>query len=322
MTDISIIIVNWNTRQLLLDCLASIYRTVRSLSLEIFVVDNGSCDGSVEAVAAAFPLVNLIENKKNLGFARANNVALKKMKGNYALLLNSDTVLLDNAVTILFEFMERHAEAGVCGPQLLYRDGTKQQSIGDFPNIIDDFIATKTGMRLISWLRRKPMAPMPDITLREFTSIVDYIMGSCMLVRKRAIDEVGMLDEDYFFFYEEIDWCFRMHRAGWQVYHVPETQIVHYSEQSRKKVNIQARIETWRSRYLFHRKNQRMSRTAVFGMHLAGFISVAGHLVEYTVLNVFVLFALKRLRNRFLMFWGLTVWHLRGFPTTMGLPRT
>lgn len=321
MTDISIIIVNWNTKQLLLDCLTSIYSTIRSVSFEVIVSDNGSRDGSCEAVAAAFPSVRLIENGRNLGFARANNAALGTMTGRYALLLNSDTVLLENAVDHLIAFMESHPGAGMCGPQLLYGDGSLQQSIGDFPQILTDF-TSRTVFRLYSCLRLEAVKPVPHVALRESTSIVDYIMGSCMLARKSAIDEVGMLDEDYFFFYEEIDWCFRMHQAGWKVYHVPETRIIHLSEQSRKHINIRARIETWNSRYLFHIKSYRLSRPAVLGLYLLGFFSVSLHLMEYTALNAAVLFVPARLRNRFLLFWRLFLWHLRGFPVSMGLPRS
>ena len=321
MIDISIIIVNWNTKQLLLDCLASIYKTVQKASFEIIVSDNGSKDNSVEAVSAAYPAVRIIENKRNLGFSRANNVALKGMTGKYALLLNSDTVLLDGAIDHLFSFMEGHPQAGMCGPQLLYGDGTKQQSIGDFPKIHTDF-TSHTVYRIYSCLRLRPVGPIPFTVLRQSTSEVDYIMGSCMLVRKGAIDKVGMLDEDYFFFYEEIDWCFRMHEAGWQVFHIPETSIIHYSEQSRKHVNIKARIETWNSRYLFHRKSYRLTHAQAMGLYVMGFSACFFHLVEYTLLNALGLFSIKRLRNRFLLFLNLSLWHLRGFPASMGLPRS
>jgi hypothetical protein len=142
MPDLSVIIVNWNTRQLLLDCIASIVETTTQATFEVIVVDNGSSDGSIEAVAAEYPEVTIIANKNNAGFSRANNTALGRLHGDYAVLLNSDTIMTAGALDNLFAFMKTHASAGICGPRLLNKDGTDQTSVGHFPTLMGEFINT------------------------------------------------------------------------------------------------------------------------------------------------------------------------------------
>jgi len=315
MPDISFIIINWNTKQLLLDCLASVYQTVRTASFEVFVVDNGSVDGSTEAVAREYPLVKLLANVRNEGFARANNAAILRMSGKYAVLLNSDTLLKKGAIEAMFAFMEAHPDAGMCGPQLLYGDGSKQTSTGAFPDILSE-LTSKSLTRLFSAGKRGVSIPVFDAP-----TPVDFIIGACMFVRKSAIDDVGMLDDEYFFFYEEIDWCFRMKQRGWRVYHIPKIEIYHFGGQSTKNINLKARVESWRSRYLFFRKSLCLQGGKALGLVLLGFMQTTIRLTGYTIMNVMTLFSLGRLRRRWLMFGYLFVWHLRGLPVAMGLPR-
>ena len=315
MPDISLIIINWNTRQLLLDCLDSVYKTIQKASFEVLVVDNGSADGSVEAVAHQYPVVQLMANGRNEGFAKANNAAIRRMQGRYAVLLNSDTLLKPGAIDGLFAFMETHPDVGMCGPQLLYGDGSKQTSTGVFPDILSE-LTSKSLARLFSSARRNASRP-------SFggPAPVDFIIGACMFVRKSAIDDAGMLDDEYFFFYEEIDWCFRMNKKGWRVYHVPGIEIYHFGGQSTKNVNLNARVESWRSRYLFFRKSLRLQGVKALGLVLLGFAQTTIRLTGYTIMNVMTLFSLRRMRRRWLMFGYLFLWHLRGLPVTMGLPR-
>lgn len=318
--DLSIIIVNWNTKKLLFDCLESVYRTVRKASFEVIVVDNGSTDGSVQAVSKAYPAVRLIANTKNHGFAKANNMALKKMNGKCAVLLNSDTIVKDSAFDRMLDFMERHPQAGVCGPQLLNGDGSKQNSTGVFPTLFAEF-TSKSLTRIFLPRAYKEAFGSKDIRLME-PAIVDFIMGACMMVRKQVLDHVGMLDEDYFFFYEEIDWCFRMKKAGWHVYHIPNVEIYHFGGQSTKNISLKARAESWRSRYLFFIKNMKLTGPAVAGLYLTGFSVATMRFFGYSVLNTLVLFSLRRLRQRWLMFGYILAWHMRGFPVSMSLPRS
>jgi GT2 family glycosyltransferase len=317
--DLSIIIVNWNTKQLLLNCIASIYRTVHQPSFEIFVVDNNSTDGSVEAVAKAHPAVNVIANTANLGFARANNVALRRMSGRYAVLLNSDTVLKETALDTMYDFMEQHTRAGMCGPQLLNEDGSKQNSIGNFPTLLTEFVSKRL-IRILFPERYRQAFKFKHVELNG-PAEVDFIVGACMMARKAAMDEAGMLDGDYFFLYEEVDWCFRMKKSGWPVYHLPSVEIYHLGGKSMKDINLRARTESWRSRYLFFKKNLKLSLVAWYGLLLLGFGQNFYQFLVYTLLNLVTLFSLKRLRRRWHMFAYLLVWHVRGLPVSMGIPR-
>jgi GT2 family glycosyltransferase len=317
--DLSIIIVNWNTKQLLLNCIASIYQTVHKPSFEIIMVDNGSKDGSVEAVSKTYPAVTIFANTSNLGFAKANNVALRKMSGQYAVLLNSDTILKESALDEMYDFMERNPSVGMCGPQLLNEDGSKQSSIGKFPTLLSEFLS-KILIRILFPERYKEATKFQHVELNG-PAEVDFIIGACMMSRKAVIDEVGMLDEDYFFLYEEIDWCFRIKKAGWFVYHLPDVTIYHLGGQSMKDINLRARAESWRSRYLFFKKNYYLSSTKWFGLLLLGFVQNAYQFLVYSLLNLLTLFSLRRLRRRWRMFAYLLVWHLRGRPISMGIMR-
>jgi GT2 family glycosyltransferase len=315
MIDLSLIIINWNTRQLLLDCLRSVYATVHRASFEIFVVDNGSTDGSAEAVIKEFPGVTVIANRRNEGFAKANNAAISRMRGTYAVLLNSDTVLKDGALDGMFDFMDSRPEVGMCGPQLLNEDGSLQTSTGVFPDMVRE-LAGSIAARLFPQRER----PQP-VSMSGGAIAVDFIIGACMFVRKAAIDAVGMLDPDYFFFYEEIDWCYRMQKTGWPVYHLPSTEVVHFGGRSTKNLNLRARVESWRSRYLYFRKAERLRGANVIGMVLLGLLQTGFRFLGYTLLNLLTLFLVGRLRRRWLIFGYLLVWHLRGMPVSMGLPR-
>ena len=315
----SIIIINWNTKQLLLNCLESIYKTAGDVPFELFVVDNASTDDSVKAVLETYPRATVIVNTSNLGFARANNIAIKRMRGEYAVLLNSDTVLTKTALDSLIEFMEQHPQAGMCGPQLLNADGTNQNSIGTFPSLWTEFVS-KSLVRFVSPKTFEKISRKYPLNFDEPTP-VDFIVGACMVVRKSAIDKVGMLDEDYFFLYEETDWCYRMHRAGWLVYHVPDAKIYHLGSQSMKEVSLRSRVESWQSRYIFFKKNLHLSSAAWIGLLMLGFVQNAYQFILYSMLNMVTLFSIKRLRRRWVMFAYLLLWHVRRRPVSMGIPR-
>ncbi|MGZ3594258.1 MAG: glycosyltransferase family 2 protein [Syntrophales bacterium] len=245
--DISIIIVNWNTRDLLQNCLESIYKTISDISYEIICVDNASTDGSVSMLQEKYPQVRLIQNEENRGFGAANNQAMRIMKGRYALLLNSDAVLTDNAVRELFAFMEARSDAAMACGQLLNADGSKQNSVAGFPNLLS--LLTNTSLLEYLFPKRYPSKRYNHDKPIE----VDSCIGACLLARKKAIEEVGMFDERYFFFFEETDWAYQMRSAGWNIFHVPTALIYHLQGQSIGK-DIRSRIEFYRSRYQFFRK--------------------------------------------------------------------
>ncbi len=311
MVDISFIIVNWNTRDILIDCLNSIYKTVTDIDQEIYVVDNNSTDGSQEAVRNGFPDVKLIENSTNTGFAHANNQALSVMQGRFAVLLNSDAVLQEGAIKSLLTFMINTPGAGIAGVQLLNEDGSRQNSIDNFPSLETE-ILNKSILRFFFPDKYPGKGRVYHNPIE-----VDSVIGACMMVRKEAIDEAGFLDEDYFIFLEETDWCFRMYKKGWKVYHVPDSRVFHLSGHSKKKTPGESQIEYYKSLYKFFRKNKdpiscltlRILKPCKLLINL--FLNILGNLIT--------LFQNETLRNRLLKYHKLLMWHLLLCPDSMGI---
>jgi GT2 family glycosyltransferase len=303
--EISVIIVNWNTCDLLRQCLQSVYRTVREIAFEVIVVDNGSTDGSVAMMEAEFPRVRAIVNAENRGFAAANNQALRIMSGRYALLLNSDAVLMEDAVATLYRFMESYPEAAMAFGQLLNGDGSKQNSIAAFPTLWT--LLTNTSLLEYLLPNRYPSKRYTHPGPIEIESGI----GACMLVRKTAVDAVGMLDERYFFFFEETDWAFQMRRAGWKIYHVPAARIVHLQGQSIGR-NIRSRIAFYRTRYQFFSKWRRDPyNTAV---RIVVFLRLS---VDWLLTSAGLLLTLglkRALRDKWMVYAHLLLWHLKGCP--------
>ncbi|MDD3248829.1 MAG: glycosyltransferase family 2 protein [Smithellaceae bacterium] len=245
--EISFVIVNWNTKDLLRGCLDSIAKTVGSLSHEIIVVDNASSDGSADMLAREYPSVQVIANSKNRGFGAANNQAFAVMKGKYALLINTDAVLTEGAVEKLWRFAEAHPRAAIVCGQLLNADGSKQNSIAAFPTLLS--LCLNTSLLEYLFPGRYPSKRYEHREPLEIESAI----GACMMVRGQALMEVSYFDERYFFFFEETDLAFAMKQAGWSVYQVPDAHIYHFQGQSIGH-NTQSRIEFYRSRYQFLRK--------------------------------------------------------------------
>jgi GT2 family glycosyltransferase len=299
--DISIIIVNWNTRDLLQNCLESIYKTICDISYEIICVDNASRDGSASMLQDKYPLVRLIQNEENRGFGAANNQAMRIMKGRYALLLNSDAVLTENAVRELFAFMEARSDASMACGQLLNADGSKQNSVASFPNLLS--LLTNTSLLEYLFPKRYPSKRYNHDKPIE----VDSGIGACLLVRKKAIEDVGMLDERYFFFFEETDWAYQMREAGWKVFHVPTAFIYHMQGQSIGR-DMQSRIEFYRSRYQFFRKWK--SRPYFIIVRIVIFIRLCINWLLIGVANFFSLGVKPELRHKFFVYSRLILWHL------------
>ncbi|MCU0641806.1 MAG: lipid-A-disaccharide synthase-related protein [Candidatus Margulisbacteria bacterium] len=228
MIDLSIIIVNRNGRHYLPDCLGAIYRGTHQASFEIILVDNGSTDSSVELVKDQFPAVRIIRNRTNLGFCKANNQGLAVYQGRFALLLNTDTVIGDGAFDRLLQFMERSPKAGACGPKLRNADGTTQHQGGVFARKF--------------WLSPVPVK-------------VDYVIGACLLVRREVVDIVGGLDENFFFSNDDLDWGRRIRQAGWDIYFIPEAEVLHYGGFTINKFDRRIFVEGFRGGLYFCRKH-------------------------------------------------------------------
>ena len=243
-TAVSVIIVNWNTKDILQNCLDSIYQTIDNLSCEIIVVDNASSDDSTEMLQERYPQVIKIYNKVNRGFGAANNQAFTVMKGKYALLLNTDAILTPGAINKLYSFAKTHPQAAIVCGQLLNADGSKQNSVAAFPSLSSLLINTSLLEYIFPrWFPSKRYEHKKPIE-------VPSAVGACMMINKKALDEVGYFDERYFFFFEETDLAYAFHSKGWSVYHVPDAFIYHLQGQSIGH-NVGSRLEFYRSRYQF-----------------------------------------------------------------------
>ena len=299
--DLSIVIVAWNVRELVLDCLASIREAKLGVSYEVILVDNGSADFTVETVSRQFPETRILALPKNIGFGAGNNRGLEVMRGRHAVLLNSDTIVLPGGLEACVRYLDEHPRVGAVGPQLLNPDRTKQNCIHNSPNLVSEVVGQSLLRRLFP--RRYP------------SKLVDYdgpveveaVLGACLFARREVIEQVGMIDEGYFFFLEETDWCHRIRAAGWRIAHLPDAYVIHlYGESTKKKTPLRTRIEYYRSRYLFFQKNRsaaayRVLRAIVMAKILLGVVFGGRRADEYR---------------------KILAWHRAGEPSTAGLSGT
>ena len=223
---ISVVVVTWNCRELALDCLRSIFGGGNSCAFEVIVVDNASADGTTEAVASEFPQAKVVRNPENRGFAAACNQGIELSRGELVFLLNPDCVLPERALDELVEWAGRLPEAGVIGPKLLNPDGTLQPSCRRFPRPMAALFRSTILGRIFArnrWTDEYLMADFDHARPAE----VDWVSGAAMLIRRQALEQVGLLDEGFFWGSEDVDLCKRMWDAGWKVYYVPSPAIVH-----------------------------------------------------------------------------------------------
>jgi GT2 family glycosyltransferase len=258
--DLSIVIVSWNTEALLGNCLKSVRPGLRALQAEVWVVDNGSEDGSLAMLARDFPEVRVIANAENRGFAAANNQALRQVSGRHVLLLNSDTLVHGNVLSDAVTWLDRHPDVGVLGPRILNRDGTVQGSSQPFPSLVR-LVRQTLGLH-------KREAPNRGWARAHLT---DVVSGCAMFVRAAAMAEVGLLDEGFFFYGEETDWCRRFTRAGWEVVFAPLGNITHFGGGSVRRLN--------------HRRDVMLTEGTV-RLHVK-YNGLAGGLVCYALLALF-----------------------------------
>ncbi len=254
MIALSVVIVNWNVRDLLRRCLLSLNlgAPTSDLGLETIVVDNGSTDGSAQMVRDEFPVVRLITNAENRGFTAANNQGIAVAQGRYVMLLNPDTQVIGDALSTMLSFADAHPDVGVVGPQLLNPDGSVQSSRRRFPTLTTGFFES-------TWLQ--PFAPrrlldryyirdQPD----DQTLDVDWVDGAALLARREAIAQVGLLDEGFFMYSEELDWCRRFRQHGWRVVYLPTAQIVHHRGKSSEQAATARHIHFQTSKVRYFRK--------------------------------------------------------------------
>jgi GT2 family glycosyltransferase len=257
LVDVSVVIVSWNTRDLLRDCLRSIFQEARSTAFEVIVVDNASQDSTARMVATEFPRVKLIVNADNLGFAAANNQGIRESAGRYVLLLNPDTVVLDCAIDRCVSYADNHPDVGVVGCQVLLDDKTIQKTGFAFPSAWN-LALTVSGLSRAFPNSRVFGAPELQWWGRDDERDLDVVSGMFMLIPRKAFDEVGLLDEDYFIYTEEADLCFRLARAGWRRVFVPSAKIRHVCGGSGSTAQASARmyVQIQKSNMVFFKKNR------------------------------------------------------------------
>ena len=262
---LSVIIVNWNVRDLLRECLRSIEAGKGGLSLEIIVVDSASSDDSVAMVRSEFPSVHLIACTENVGFPRGNNIGLQEARGDYLLLLNPDTVIVDDALAVLVSYLQVNPDVGVVGPQLLNPDGSVQSSRRRFPTAATGFFESTWLEGLAPGILRRYYAlDLPD----DATADVDWLTGACIMVPRLAYEAVGGLDEGYFMYSEELDWCRRIKESGRRVVYYPAARVIHHVGKSSEQAVTARHINFNRAKLRYFRKYHGRFMAAVLRVFL------------------------------------------------------
>jgi GT2 family glycosyltransferase len=276
LPDLSIIIVSWNVRELLRTCLSSIDSArnleMHALSIEVIVVDSGSGDDSQEMVKNEFPWVRLLAQKENVGFPKGNNIGLREAKGRTVLLLNPDTEIIGDALQQMVKYLDENSGVGAVGAQLLNPDGSVQSSKRRFPTLtLAAFESTwLQSLAPRSLLRHYYIEDSPANATME----VDWLVGACIAVRKEVIEKVGRLDEAYFMYSEELDWCRRIKGAGWGIVYLPSAKILHHVGKSSQQAVTERHINFQRAKLRYFRKfHGRPSATFLRAIILSNYMS-------------------------------------------------
>ncbi len=273
---LSVVIVSWNVRDLLRDCLRSLIADQGDLAMEIIVVDGASADGSAAMVADEFPSVCLIASNENLGFPKGNNVGMGVANGRFLLLLNPDTIVKRGALATILTYLQNNPAIGLVGAQLLNGDGSVQSSRRRFPTMATAFFES-------TWLQ--PFAPKRVLddyyvndTADDEIALVDWVMGACMMTRREIVDAVGGMDEAYFMYSEELDWQRRIADAGWQVAYLPTAQVVHYTGKSSEQAVTARHINFERAKLRYFRLYHGRGQAWLLRVFL-----LAGYLVQIVI---------------------------------------
>jgi len=318
-TKISIIIVNWNVKNYLLKCIESIEKNIKNIPYEIIVVDNNSSDGSVNAIKKNFPHVKLIVNCSNEGFAKANNQAIKKAKGEFIMLLNPDCIIKSSTITKMIDFMSKNDDCAILGPKLINEDGSLQASCRNYltnwhlalSHLLFKFLPDKLKGKLIF-----------EHSDHSVTREVDWMVGACLMTKRKAIEEIGGLDENFFMFHEDTDWCYRFKKQGWKIIFFPDAEVIHHgNKSSEKKWGDNFIIKYLESKHKFIRKHYGL--TSLFFHRVFYSILIisrfAPTLYKYIFSNGKTKFDRKKTKNQILFYKDALLLELIGKKTTRRL---
>ncbi|MCJ8012678.1 glycosyltransferase family 2 protein [Paenibacillus sp. KQZ6P-2] len=261
--DLSILIVNYNTCELTMDCLSTVLASDTDYTFEVIVIDNNSSDNSVESIRSGYPDVKVIVNTNNTGFAKANNQGMVAAAGRYVLLLNSDTVVQKDTLQTMMAFMDGHPNVGASGCKIILPDGSLDKACKrGFPTPSASFYYAFGFSKLFPDNPKFNQYQLghldPD---QEYP--VDCLVGAFMLVRRETLEQAGGLDETFFMYGEDIDWCYRIKQAGWDIYYYPKTTIVHYKGGSARRRPVRIIYEFHHAMIIFHRKHYRNQYNAL-----------------------------------------------------------
>jgi len=253
-TTISVITVSFNAREALRQCLEAVRAAAEGPSIDVIVVDNASTDGSADMVEGQYPDIKLIRNPRNDGFARACNQGIRLASGRFILLLNSDVVILPDALSKMIEMMGRYNTCGIAGCQLRNVDGTIQPSVRDLPSMRGEFAGAFLLDRLFPSSRVFASYRKPDLNIQTVVE-VEQVSGAFLMIRREALDDIGPLDERFFMYYEDVDWCYQVKQFGWTVMYTPECSALHFGGMSANQDISFPYVESARSKVLYFRKH-------------------------------------------------------------------
>lgn len=282
MKKLSIIIVNWNVRPLLADCLRSILAQVDLAETEILVVDSASTDGSVEMIRNDFPQIQLMAQSENVGFTRGNNLALQVADGHFHLLLNPDTVIIGDALQQMMNFLETHPTVGIVGPHTLNTDGSYQSTRRRFPTVLTAFFES-------TWLQNLAPRRLLDHYYvndapESATVEVDWVQGSALMARRQVYETIGGLDEGYVMYSEELDWCRRAKDAGFGVAYLGSVHIIHHGGKSSEQASARKHITFQQSKLRYFRKFH--SRLAAECLRIGLLFGYTVQLIEESIKSI------------------------------------
>lgn len=314
---LSICIVSYNTKECLTKCIDSILSNGKGIDYEMIVVDNYSGDGTVEMLRNDYPQVRLIINSTNIGYARAVNQAIDASRGQYLLIINSDVVLLPQCLSNMIHFVRNREDAGVVGCRVLNADRSIQRSCRSFPNVLnfisENFFLDKIFPKNKLWGR-----PFLSYFGYDRTTTVDVVLGAFMMIRREIIDRVGKMDEQFFMYAEETDFCYRVKNAGWKNYFFPEAQIIHCGGESTRQASIPMFIELHKSHHRYIEKHHGRSYLAIIKSIL--FLGILLRIVLFSLArgaDAFGLDGFESSKNRLQLYIKMMQWYLykQGFQT-------